>query len=154
VRSLPIRSLPVLALSTAALLLAPVLPAYSAAAPAIKFIRVQYDSPGVDRRANASLNAEYATIKNTSRQAVDLEGWTLRDKTGYTYTFGAVILKAGKQLVVRTGQGGDTATTLFWGRRAYVWNNDKDIAYLRNASAKLVHSCSWTTMRPGAKTCP
>ena len=39
----------------------------------------------------------------------------MRDKTkqaGHVYTFGAVTLKAGKTIVLRTGRGKDTSTTL------------------------------------------
>ncbi|MDP9868239.1 hypothetical protein J2S55_007505 [Streptosporangium brasiliense] len=46
-------------------------------------MKVYYDSPGSDLRSNASLNGEYVVIKNTTRTAIDLAGWTLRDKTGY-----------------------------------------------------------------------
>nr|WP_231510088.1 lamin tail domain-containing protein [Streptosporangium roseum] len=47
------------------------------------------------------MNGEYVTIRNTTRRAIDLAGWTLRDKTGYTYTFGDdVLLGAGKKLTL------------------------------------------------------
>jgi hypothetical protein len=124
-----------------------------ASVPAVRFTRIWYDSPGADRRSNASLNAEYVRIANASRKTVNLNNWTLRDKTGYRYTFGAVLLKPGKTLTVRTGRGRDTRTTVYWGRRAYVWNNGKDTAYLRNAAGRLVDSCSYNSTRVDYTNC-
>ncbi|MEU7896330.1 lamin tail domain-containing protein [Nonomuraea sp. NPDC049152] len=81
----------------------------SSTAPAVQIAKVYYDSPGVDRRSNASLNGEYVTILNTTRKPIDLEHWTIKDKTGYTYTFGPdAVLGPGKKLTLRTGQGSDT----------------------------------------------
>ncbi|WP_081937797.1 lamin tail domain-containing protein [Streptosporangium roseum] len=90
-----------LAVATAAALavLAPAVPAQAAALPAVQITKVYYDSPGSDLRSNASLNGEYVTIKNTTRQAIDLAGWTLRDKTGYTYTFGDDVLLGASESV-------------------------------------------------------
>ncbi|GAA1008256.1 hypothetical protein Aple_070610 [Acrocarpospora pleiomorpha] len=124
-----------------------------AATPVVQFIRVWYDSPGKDYRGNSSLNAEYVIIKNTTRKVIDLENWVLRDETGYKYIFGPVTLRAGKRLVVRTGQGEDTATTVYWNRKQYVWNNDGDTATLRNATGKKIDTCGWTKLKPGYTNC-
>ncbi|MFD8562941.1 lamin tail domain-containing protein [Streptosporangium canum] len=142
------RILPLAVAAAALAVLAPAVPAQAAALPAVQIMKVYYDSPGSDLRSNASLNGEYVTIKNTTRRAIDLAGWTLRDKTGYTYTFGGdVLLGAGKKFTIRSGQGSDGTSSVFWGRRAYVWNNDRDAAYIRNASARLVDSCSYNSTR-------
>ncbi|MEO3811024.1 lamin tail domain-containing protein [Sphaerisporangium sp. B11E5] len=122
-------------------------PAQAAAVPSVQITRVWYDSPGVDRRGNASLNAEYVRIKNTTRKVIDLEGWTLRDKTGYKYLFGALVIKPGKTITIRTGQGDSGTSTVYWGRRAYVWNNDTDTAFLRRADGRLVDSCAYDSTR-------
>ncbi|WP_307827798.1 lamin tail domain-containing protein [Planomonospora sp. ID82291] len=125
----------------------------SAAAPAVEIVKVYYDSPGADRRSNSSLNAEYVTIKNITRRTIDLEGWTIRDKAAYRYTFGPIVLKPGKTLTLRTGQGDDGTSSVFWNRRAYVWNNDTDTASLRNASGKLIDSCSYNSTRYDYTNC-
>ncbi|MGV9771583.1 lamin tail domain-containing protein [Streptosporangium sp. NPDC003464] len=84
----------------------------------------------------------------STQRAIDLAGWTLRDKTGYTYTFNDdVLLGAGKKLTIRSGQGNDGTSSVFRGRRAYVWNNDTDTAYIRNSSARLIDSCSCNSTR-------
>ncbi|MFB4265080.1 lamin tail domain-containing protein [Nonomuraea sp. GTA35] len=131
------------ALLAAAATLGATLPA-QAAAPALRIVTISYDSPGADRRSNSSLNAEYITLLNTTRKAIDLEGWSVRDKTGYTYEFGAgVVLGARKRITLRTGQGNDGTSSVFWNRKQYVWNNDQDTAYVRNPGARLVDSCSY-----------
>ncbi|WP_248965429.1 lamin tail domain-containing protein [Sphaerisporangium perillae] len=135
-------------------------PAY-AAGPAIQITKIYYDSPGSpDSGANSSLNGEYVQIKNTTKKAVSLKGWNLRDKTNrsdHVYTFGTFTLGAGKTVTVRTGKGTNTATTRYWGRSggtlAYIWNQAKDTAYLRNASSTLVDSCSYNSTRYDYKIC-
>jgi hypothetical protein len=113
-----------------------------AAAPRVEFTKIHFDGPGPDRGGNKSLNGEYVVIKNTTRKAIDLEGWTLTDAARFKYTFAAVTLKAGKQVTIRSGQGKDT-TTLYWNRKWYVWNNDKDTATLRDDRGRRVDVCSW-----------
>ncbi|RZU51605.1 lamin tail-like protein [Krasilnikovia cinnamomea] len=116
----------------------------ASAAPTLRFHGAQYDSPGTDNRSNASLNAEWISLVNTGRRAVNLRGYTIRDRTGHTYRFGAVSIAAnGGRLWVRTGSGTNAGRTLYWGSRAYIWNNTGDTAYLRTAAGTNVDSCSW-----------
>ncbi|AWS45919.1 lamin tail domain-containing protein [Streptosporangium sp. 'caverna'] len=154
-----------LALSAAAVaasVLVPVVPAHAAALPAIQLVKIYYNSPGSpDNGANISLNGEYAQIKNTTRKAVNLKGWTLRDKTraaDHIYTFGTFTLGAGKTVTIRTGKGTNTTTNLYWGRGGqgtfnYIWNQASDAAYVRNASGKLIDSCSYNSSRAASKSC-
>jgi hypothetical protein len=131
----------------AAATLGTALPA-QAAAPAIQIVKIYYDSPGADRRSNSSLNAEYITVLNTTTRTVELEGWTIRDKTGYTYEFGPdVVLGAKKRITLRSGQGEDGTSSVYWGRKQYVWNNDQDTAYVRDPRGKLIDSCSYSASR-------
>ncbi|MEV5409767.1 lamin tail domain-containing protein [Thermopolyspora sp. NPDC052614] len=153
------------ALSTAAALAAGMVivsPSAHAAAPAVQIIKIYYDSPGSpDNGNNKSLNGEYVQIKNMTKKAVSLRNWTIRDDTkqaDHVYTFGAFTLRAGKTVTLRTGKGRDTATTLYWGRSgggtfAYIWNQTRDTAYLRNASGRLVDSCSYNSSRADYKIC-
>ncbi|MGW0485242.1 lamin tail domain-containing protein [Nonomuraea sp. NPDC003214] len=134
-------------LTTSAALLAAAGPA-QAAVPRVQIVKVYYDSPGTDRRSNSSLNGEYVVIRNTTRAHVDLEGWTIRDRTGYRYTFEpGQVLRAGRSLTLRTGSGDSGTSTVYWGRRAYVWNNDKDTAYVRTPAGRLIDSCSYDSAR-------
>jgi len=123
---------------------APIAAASSAQAlPAIMIYKVQYDSPGSDTGSNASLNAEYVVIKNTTRSNRVLTGWTLRDKTGYTYRFPSFTLKAGASVTVHTGRGSATSAHRYYNKSWYVWNNTGDTAYLKNASGTTVDTCTW-----------
>ncbi|QFY14028.1 lamin tail domain-containing protein [Nonomuraea phyllanthi] len=115
-----------------------------AATPVVEIIKVFYDSPGSDRGGNASLNGEYAVLRNTTRKSIQLERWILRDRTGYKYRFPRFTLRPGKTVTVRSGQGTDTRTTLYWGRKWYVWNNDGDRASLyRGSDLKKIDTCDW-----------
>ncbi|WP_323099443.1 lamin tail domain-containing protein [Intrasporangium sp. YIM S08009] len=135
-------------------LLGPITAATEAQAlPAVMIYKVQYDSPGTDNRSNTSLNAEYVVLKNTTRSNRVLTGWTLRDKTGYTYRFPAFTLKAGATVTIRTGKGTATATNRYYNLSSYVWNNTGDTAYLRNAAGSLVDTCAWTSTGSGSRYC-
>ncbi|MBX6168945.1 MAG: lamin tail domain-containing protein [Thermobispora bispora] len=124
-----------------------------AAGPAVQITKIYYDSPGKDTRSNASLNAEYVWIKNTSRKTVTVTGWTLSDAARNRYTFPKFSIPAGKTITIRTGSGKSGTSTRYWGRGNYVWNNDKDTAYLRDASGKLVDSCSYNSTKADYKIC-
>jgi hypothetical protein len=116
----------------------------AAADPAVHIIKIFYDAPGKDTRSNASLNGEYVQVKNMGRKTINLGGWALRDFTGYKFRFPEVVIKPGKVITIRTGSGKSGASTLYWGRRQYVWNNDADLAYLVDKTRKLIDSCSYT----------
>ena len=71
-----------------------------------------------------------------------MKGWKITDKgKKHTYYFPSTfVLKAKKTVTIYTGKGKNTANKLYWGRSAYVWNNEGDTAYLYNAQGKLVSS--------------
>ncbi|WP_329124989.1 lamin tail domain-containing protein [Streptomyces sp. NBC_01353] len=51
---------------------------------------------------------------------------------------------AGRATVrIHTGEGRDTRTDLFQGRRDYVWDNNRDKATLRDDRGRVVASKSW-----------
>ncbi|MGY0062874.1 lamin tail domain-containing protein [Streptomyces sp. LZ34] len=129
------------------------LPTQAQAAGSIYLYKVYYDSPGSDTRSNSSLNAEYAQIKNSTGSAVQLKGYTVRDATGYTYTFPSYKISAGKTVKIHTGKGAQSAGHVYWGRGSYVWNNDKDTVTLRTASGAFRDSCSYNSTRADYKMC-
>src|SRR5690349_4857523 len=79
----------VLATAAAAVTALGVMAAPAEAASAVQIYRVYFDSPGKDTRSNTSLNAEWVQLFNTSKTSRQLKGMKLRDRTGYTYTFGS-----------------------------------------------------------------
>jgi hypothetical protein len=114
------------------------------ATPDVGIYRVWYDSPGKDTRSNASLNGEWVQIKNHTRSSRSLRGWSLRDRSGHVYVFGAYTLRAGRTVKIHTGSGRSTASQRYQGRRAYVWNNTGDSASLRTSAGRTADTCSWT----------
>ncbi|GGL00536.1 hypothetical protein Ppa06_68900 [Planomonospora parontospora subsp. parontospora] len=126
----------------------------AAAAPSVQITRIYYDSPGTDTRSNTVINREYVTIKNTNRVNINIGGWVLVDRSNHRYVFRAgQIIGAGKSLTIRTGKGTNTSTTLYQGRGWYVWNNDKDTAYLRKSNGALADYCSYNSTRTSYKNC-
>ncbi|HEY0449245.1 lamin tail domain-containing protein [Actinophytocola sp.] len=113
------------------------------AAGGIVIYRAYYNSPGSDTGSNASLNAEYITLKNTASVAKYATGWTMRDKQGHVYKFPTTRINPGQYLYLHTGKGTNNWNNRFWGQAWYIWNNTGDAAYLRTASGTLVDSCSW-----------
>ncbi|MFF0702799.1 lamin tail domain-containing protein, partial [Streptomyces tendae] len=108
------RRLTAAALTAGALTAAVAVPAtaadhdHRAKRPNVEISRVQYDSPGRDTRSNRSLNKEWVEITNNTRRAVNLDGWTLKDEDGHTYTFRHYRLDGRATVRVHTGQGRDT----------------------------------------------
>jgi hypothetical protein len=116
----------------------------SAATPSLRFHGAQYDSPGKDTRSNKSLNAEWISLVNTGSKAVNLKGYTIRDASRHTYTFGSTTIAAkGGRIWVKTGKGTKSGRNVYWGSGNYVWNNTGDTAYLRKPSGSAVDSCAW-----------
>ncbi|WP_255530090.1 hypothetical protein [Planomonospora sp. ID67723] len=42
---------------------------------------------------------------------------------------------------------------MYRGRRQYVWNNDRDSAYLLRPSGQVIDSCSYNSTRVDAISC-
>ena len=116
----------------------------SAASYCVQIFRIYYNSPGSDTGSNASLNGEFITLHNRCSTARSLNNWVIRDASRHTYNFGTYSLGGGKYVKVHTGKGTNTATDRYWGQGWYIWNNDKDTAYLRNGpSGTLIDTCSY-----------
>lgn len=136
-------------LASGALVAAAALPAVAddhgrgghAARSAVVLGKIQYNSPGRDNGSNRSLNAEWVTVTNTSRHAVNLRGWTLRDESHRTYRFD-LRLSGRSSVRVHTGVGRDSRTDVYQDLRRYVWDSS-DTATLRDAHGHKVDSKSW-----------
>ncbi|WP_435279617.1 lamin tail domain-containing protein [Streptomyces sp. 1222.5] len=116
---------------------------------AVFISEVQYDSPGRDNRSNRSLNREWVEITNSTRRVVNLDGWTLEDEDGHSYTFDHFRLEGRSTVRVHTGVGRDSRTDVFQDRRNYVWDNRSDTATLRNDHGRFVDDASWGHHRHG-----
>ncbi len=127
------------------------MPSQAQAASSIQIYKIYYDSPGSDRGGNASLNAEYVELKNTSRSAIELRGYRSRTRPG-TGTLPVVQDRRGKTVKVHTGKGTKSGGHVYQGRGWYVWNNDKDTATLYKGSSRI-DSCSYNSTRVDYKMC-
>ena len=123
------------------------------AAGCVRIYEIYYDSPGTDYGTNTSLNGEWVRLRNVCSTGKSLYHWTLRDAAGHIYTFGSYTLKAYSYVKIHTGKGTNTSTDRYWGRAAYVWNNDKDTAYLRTSAGTLVYTCSYNSTAVDYKYC-
>jgi len=115
-----------------------------AANPTLHFSKAYVNSPGSDTGTNLSLNAEYVVISNSSSTAsYTLTGYTVSDRSGHVYRFRTFVLRPRASVTLHTGIGTNTSTNLYWGSRAYIWNNTGDTAYLKNSAGTLKDSCGW-----------
>ncbi|MEW5937934.1 MAG: lamin tail domain-containing protein [Candidatus Thermoplasmatota archaeon] len=96
---------------------------------------VHYDAAGNDWD---NLNDEYLVITNEESTAVTLSGWVIKDLANHDYIFPAFTLDPGASVTLYTGSGTNTATALYWGSGAPIWNNDHDTAYLMDHTGALV----------------
>lgn len=85
-----------------------------------------------------NLNEEWVEISNLGTEEVGLAGWTLEDQQNHSYRFPDITLGAGSAVRVHTGAGTDTEEDLYWNLGGSVWNNDGDVATLRDASGEVV----------------
>lgn len=97
---------------------------------------------------------EYVHVANDGNRAVVLTGLKLTDYTEtqqhvHVFTFpgalggGNLLLQPGKSAFVFTGRGTNVRSStgsllLFAQRRASIWNDDGDVAYLRNPNGTFV----------------
>ncbi|MGW6405176.1 lamin tail domain-containing protein [Streptomyces sp. NPDC055134] len=109
----------------------------------VEISSVQYNAPGWDNRSIRSLNGEWVDVTNTSRHAVNLDGWTLSGEDGHTYTFHHYRLGGRSTVRVHTGVGRDTYRDVYQDRRNHVWDNRSDTATLRNDRNWKVDTYSW-----------
>jgi hypothetical protein len=133
------------AVATSLLGIAVATPAQAAEAP-VYFSKIYYDSPGSDTRSNASLNAEWFRLTNSTAKTIQLKGFTVRDASNHVYTFGPYALPPRNSVTVHTGKGTagkPIANDRYWGSGNYIWNNTGDTATLRTPAGKTINSCKF-----------
>jgi PKD repeat protein len=96
-----------------------------------------YDADGDDA---VNLNDEYFTLRNNCGRSMDLTGWEVSDEGGHVFEFPAgFTLAPGAWVMIFTGSGTNTSTELYWGSTEPIWNDDSDIAVLRDATGDIVN---------------
>ena len=148
-----IRSILIASLVATGVVFSPSFQSSASAASCVGIYRIYYNSPGTDTGSNTTLNAEWIQLRNRCSTSRSLTNAKIKDAAGHTYTFGSYALGGGKYVKVRTGKGSNTATSRYQGRSWYVWNNDKDTAYLYNASGTRLDSCSYNNPSASSVYC-
>ena len=101
----------------------------------IEIADIGFDPPGNDRE---NLNGEWVMIVSNTDTPVEMVGFSLTDDSNHVYSFGYFTLSARETVVVFSGSGADTPTSLYWGSKTPIWNNDGDTAYLKDAGGSLI----------------
>jgi len=95
-----------------------------------------YDADGDDA---VNLNDEYFALRNTGSQPLDLTGWTVSNERGAEYRFpDGFVLSLGATVYIHSGVGANSDAILHWNAEAPVWNDQSDIAVLRDAGRVIV----------------
>jgi LysM repeat protein len=85
---------------------------------------------------SGDLAAEVAIVRNRGGVA-SLEGWTLSDAQGNTFTFPAITLFTDAEVRLHSAEGDNTPKDLYWGRMAAAWVGGELIT-LRDAEGNTV----------------
>jgi hypothetical protein len=102
-----------------------------AAAPALPAVQSEAASLEIAAVIGAGLlDSETLLVRNTGQDAVDLNGWQVRDADGNTYTFAPLSLPANAAIQLRTAPGKDSVVDLYWGLSATVWSSGETASLL------------------------
>jgi hypothetical protein len=108
----------------------------------IQISEFHWDAEGNDC---SNPNDEYVKFKNIGSSACEFSGWEVRDNGERIYTFPEFVLQPNSEVILRSGEGIDTLTELYWennGNSASgcpaVWNNTGDTLYLKDSLGDLV----------------
>lgn len=102
-----------------------------------------YDAEGDDA---ANLNDEYFALQNTGIEAVDLSGWAVENERGVTFQIpSGVMLAPNGILTIHSGNGSDSAGILYWDASQPVWNDEYDLAILRDSEGTIIDYYSYNS---------
>ncbi len=95
-----------------------------------------YNASGDDA---VNLNDEYFTLQNTGTEPIDLGGWTVSNERGRLFRFpNGYILGVGAVVFVHSGAGIHTDNIFYWNAGEPVWNDDSDIAVLKDPTGLII----------------
>jgi len=106
----------------------------------VEITEINFDPPGSDRD---NLNGEWIVIASNTDVPIDMTGFTLSDDSDHVYKFGQFTLTPGNTVTVFTGSGVSASTSLYWGSKTPIWNNDGDTAYLKDSDGSLIDKYSY-----------
>jgi len=112
-------------------LLVVILASIASASASVSISAINFDAPGNDHN---NLNGEWVKITNYGSTSVMMGGWTLSDEGNkhiyqFPQSFG---IDPGASVTVYTGCGSNSANALYWCEPQAVWNNNGDVATLKD----------------------
>jgi outer membrane lipoprotein SlyB len=97
------------------------------------------DSQGRHLGPFINLNEEYVELKNEKTHQENISGWKILDLKNHEFIFPAdTVVQPRATIILHSGQGTNTASDLYWNRKAPVWNNPGDTAFLYDLNGNLV----------------
>jgi micrococcal nuclease len=96
--------------------------------------RFRANAAGLDQE---NLNEEYITIVNFG-PALEIGGWTVRDRADHTYVFPPYTWPTGVELRLHTGSGTDADGVFYWNSKSPIWNNTGDTLWLEDADGGAI----------------
>ena len=84
------------------------------------------------------LNIERITFRNNGTASIDMSSWTVKDEGTHIYEFEDFVLAPGQSVSLRSGEGTDGLSNVYWHDDSSVWNNDGDVCFLRDDNGLLV----------------
>lgn len=81
---------------------------------------------------------EIITFYNNCNFDCDLTGWKIKDEGRKNFVFPEFVLKKKSILQIKTEEGENNNSFLFWKGEDYVWTKTGDTLFLRNSKNKLV----------------
>ena len=90
---------------------------------------------------------EHVVIRNTGECEIDLGGFVLADSASHPHRFKfppTFKLAPGAEVKVWTGKGQNDSGNLYWGRAKAVWNNEGDIAILKDSQGNEIERFIYT----------
>jgi endonuclease YncB( thermonuclease family) len=84
------------------------------------------------------LGVERVEFMNVGSVDVDMSDWTVKDESTHIYHFEDFSLSVGSSVVLRSGLGTDTDSSVYWQLDSSIWNNAGDICFLRDENGLLV----------------
>jgi len=98
------------------------------------------------------LNIEKVTFRNNGTASIDMTGWTVKDEGTHIYEFDDFVLASGQSVSLRSGEGTDGQTNVYWHDDSSVWNNDGDVCFLRDDNGLLVDGWRYDPVESGGYT--
>lgn len=93
-------------------------------------VNADAEGPGNERD---NLDDEFLVFRNVRTDALDLGAWQVEDGADHVYDFPSnYTLDPGESVTLRTGQGTNTQSDLYWGQGSPVWNNGGDTIVVSN----------------------